>query len=209
MLPVIPTLDIAKLSDSTAAVVAGVPTLGTGSSSGPLLNLGSCYDFPGNGRAQTIAWLSAAGALLGDFQYRSTDATDIELQVPANHGSLVVRYVKNVSGGTLSRGELVVSDTPATNGPFAVKQAGAVSPAAIVGAVMWDIPNLKAGFIAVSGPAYLKVSAAIAAGAAVKAAASGRIVTVGAATDHSLGFMVDDASGASAGDLHLCILRLQ
>ncbi len=207
---VLPKSLLSTYVDTAPATSAGMPVLGDGSGSGRLYTHGDRFVIAGDPiDAKPLLAIDAAGALVGD-EVKVLAAGESRVSLPADSGDLELVYVKNASGSTIERGELVVSD--AANGAYAVagygSPVGSIGGASIRGVALFDIEDGKSAFIVCGGVCPVIVSAAIAQNAVIVPAANGRVKAAAAGTDAGAGIMLDDASGASAGDLHNALIRL-
>lgn len=207
---VLPKSLLSSYVDTAPATSAGMPVLGDGSGSGRLYTHGDRFVIAGDPiDAKPLLAIDAAGALVGD-EVKVLAAGESRVSLPADSGDLELVYVKNASGSTIGRGELVLGD--AANGAFAVAPyttLGAIGSNNIRGVALFDIEDGKSAFIAVRGVCPIVVSASISQDAALVPAGNGRVKAAAAGTDASIGWMLDDASAASAGDVHnalICIL---
>ena len=203
---VLPKSLLSSYVDTAPATSAGMPVLGDGSGSGRLYTHGDRFVIAGDPiDAKPLLAIDAAGALVGD-EVKVLAAGESRVSLPADSGDLELVYVKNASGSTIGRGELCAID--AANGAYAIAQSGAGNAGAILGVALFDIADGKSAFIVCGGVAPVVVSASIAQGGVLVPAGSGRVKVASAVSDSNIGIMLDDASAASAGDVHNALIRL-
>lgn len=203
---VLPKSLLSTYVDTAPATSAGMPVLGDGSGSGRLYTHGDRFVIAGDPiDAKPLLAIDAAGALVGD-EVKALAAGESRVSLPADSGDLELVYVKNASGSPIGRGELCAID--AANGAYAIAQSGAGNAGSVLGVALFDIADGKSAFIACGGVAPIVVSAAIAQGGVLVPAGSGRVKVASAVSDSNVGIMLDDASAASAGDVHNALIRL-
>jgi predicted RecA/RadA family phage recombinase len=203
---VLPKSLLSSYVDTAPATSAGMPVLGDGSGSGRLYTHGDRFVIAGDPiDAKPLLAIDAAGALVGD-EVKVLAAGESRVSLPADSGDLELVYVKNASGSPIGRGELCAID--ALNGTYAIAQSGAGNAGSVLGVALFTIEDGKSAFIACGGVAPIVVSASIAQGAVLVPAGSGRVKVAAAVSDSNVGIMLDDASAASAGDVHNALIRL-